>query len=140
MNMDVTRLYGDIIDLRRPASTRPRMPRADRAKIFSPFAAVKGYDEAVKNTERPRVNKLQRLELEEEKERLNFVLCRLERGQTVTVTFFRRDPGPDGAGGMAEGVYETVQGKVVKVDAAFQMLRLDTQNISFDDIWKIKED
>lgn len=33
--------YGELIDWDRPASRRPRMPVAERAKQFAPFAALK---------------------------------------------------------------------------------------------------
>lgn len=33
--------YGELIDEERPASRRPRMPVAERAKQFAPFAALK---------------------------------------------------------------------------------------------------
>ena len=33
--------YGELIDRDRPASRRPRMPVAERAKQFAPFAALK---------------------------------------------------------------------------------------------------
>lgn len=33
--------YGGLIDEERPASRRPRMPVAERAKQFAPFAALK---------------------------------------------------------------------------------------------------
>ena len=39
--------YDDIINCSRPKSDRVPMAVADRAKIFMPFAALKGYDEAV---------------------------------------------------------------------------------------------
>ena len=35
--------YQDIINLSRPKSKRPKMPIKDRAKIFSPFAALKKH-------------------------------------------------------------------------------------------------
>ncbi len=44
--------YDDIINLDRPVSTRPRMSVVDRAKIFMPFAALKGYDEAIGDMQR----------------------------------------------------------------------------------------
>ncbi len=45
--------YDDIIDLPHPTSERhPRMPMANRAAQFSPFAALSGYDDAVKETAR----------------------------------------------------------------------------------------
>ena len=45
--------YDDIINLPHPTSTKhPRMPMSDRAAIFSPFAALTGYDSAIKETGR----------------------------------------------------------------------------------------
>jgi hypothetical protein len=44
--------YDDIINLERPKSNRPSMSRADRAKIFMPFAALKGYDEAIEEKQK----------------------------------------------------------------------------------------
>lgn len=45
--------YDDIINLPHPTSARhPRMSLHDRAAQFSPFAALTGYDEAIKETAR----------------------------------------------------------------------------------------
>ncbi len=45
--------YEDIINLPHPTSKRhPRMPIYDRAAQFSPFAALTGYEEAIKETAR----------------------------------------------------------------------------------------
>lgn len=45
--------YKDIINLPHPTSKRhPRMPIYDRAAQFSPFAALTGYEEAIKETAR----------------------------------------------------------------------------------------
>lgn len=46
------RLYGDIIGQSRPDSPdsrirHPRMPVADRAKIFAPFAALTGFEKVI---------------------------------------------------------------------------------------------
>ena len=43
--------YGDIIDLPRPVSNRPRMSIENRAAQFAPFAALTGYHESVEDTE-----------------------------------------------------------------------------------------
>lgn len=56
--------YNDIIDLPHHISTtRPRMSMLDRAAQFSPFAALTGYDAAIKETGRLTG---QRIELTEE--------------------------------------------------------------------------
>lgn len=40
--------YQDIIETSWPRETlRPKMPLKDRAKIFLPFAALKGYEESL---------------------------------------------------------------------------------------------
>jgi len=39
--------YSNIINKERPEPMRPRMELSDRAKIFSPFAALKGYEEKI---------------------------------------------------------------------------------------------
>lgn len=45
--------YEDIIDLPHHVSDkRPHMPMHDRAAQFSPFAALTGYDEAIKDREK----------------------------------------------------------------------------------------
>ncbi len=45
--------YDDIIDLPCPTSERhPKMPRADRAAQFAPFAALSGYEDAIFEAER----------------------------------------------------------------------------------------
>ena len=45
--------YDDIIGLPHPTSERhPRMSMANRAAQFSPFAALTGYEDAVKETAR----------------------------------------------------------------------------------------
>ena len=54
---DSTYKYNDIIDKNRPVhdgdefeARHPKMPREARAKIFAPFAALKGYEEAIDDT------------------------------------------------------------------------------------------
>ena len=49
--------YKDIINMERPVhdgdefeAKHPRMSRQARAKIFAPFAALKGHDEAINST------------------------------------------------------------------------------------------
>jgi hypothetical protein len=49
----MTRAYDDIINLPHHVSTtRPHMTAIDRAAQFSPFAALTGYDAAIKETAR----------------------------------------------------------------------------------------
>lgn len=41
-----------MVDARPPALPRPRMPLAQRAKIFIPFDPLKGYQDALREKER----------------------------------------------------------------------------------------
>ncbi len=135
MNVSRNGSYEDMINLPRPESSRPPMPRADRAKIFSPFAALRGYGKAVRDMETIRINKPERFE--EQKEALNRKLKFLENGEMVTVCYFCPDPGPDGSGGTAQGNFQTVSGTVRNIDTVFQLLKLNDLVIPFDDIWDI---
>ena len=45
--------YEDMLELSHPVSkTHPQMPRRDRAAQFAPFAALTGYEEAVREAAR----------------------------------------------------------------------------------------
>ena len=67
--------YDDIIGLSRPKTMRPAMPVADRAKIFMPFAALRGYGEAIGEQQRLFA---ERVELsDEEQEKLDMSLQRI---------------------------------------------------------------
>ena len=49
--------YNDIIDLPHPTSRKhPRMSMHDRAAQFSPFAALVGYGDAIKETEKTAID------------------------------------------------------------------------------------
>ena len=62
--MSCAEQYKDIIDLPHHVSkTRPQMPMSDRAAQFAPFAALTGYDSAIKETGRLTD---ERIELDEE--------------------------------------------------------------------------
>ncbi|MCR5214182.1 MAG: hypothetical protein K6E10_07175 [Eubacterium sp.] len=57
--------YQDIIDKERPQHNgddfdirHPRMSREQRAKIFAPFAALKGFEEASQQTAKKHTNNI----------------------------------------------------------------------------------
>ena len=65
------------------------MSREDRAKQFMPFAALKGYPEALRKKEKVVV---QKVELSEEyQEELNVKLCQVRKNDRVTVVYFCKD-------------------------------------------------
>ena len=52
--------YKDIMYLKHPTSTKhPRMSRINRAAQFAPFAALTGHTEAIKETERLTVERIE---------------------------------------------------------------------------------
>ena len=113
--------YDDIIDLPHHVSeTHPPMSRADRAAQFSPFAALTGYDAAVR--ESARVTE-QRIELDEGVKaelnaRLNCILEHLSEHPQVSITYFMPDEKKSG------GAHRTVTGAVRKLDSFAKTLTL----------------
>ena len=91
--------YDDIIDLPHHVSeTHPPMSRADRAAQFSPFAALTGYDAAVRETARMTER---RIELDEGVKaelnaRLNCILEHLSEHPQVSITYFMPDEKKSG--------------------------------------------
>ncbi len=113
--------YDDIIDLPHHVSeTHPPMSRADRAAQFSPFAALTGYDAAVRETARVTER---RIELDEGVKaelnaRLNCILEHLPEHPQVSITYFMPDEKKSG------GAYRTVTGAVRKLDSFAKTLTL----------------
>ena len=125
----------DIRHMTRPIPSRPRMPRQNRAKIFAPYQALKGFCETVHAKDTVYVC---RLELSEYvKEDLDRKLRQLRRQDTVTVTWFRPKPG---GGDPDTGRYITATGTVERVDPVLHMLLLSGQKIPMDDIADLREE
>ena len=126
--------YDDIIDLPHPASERhPRMPMANRAAQFSPFAALSGYDGAVQETARLTDRKAELTE--EEKAVLDTKLQLLIPGMGASFTYFRQDEKKEG------GVYLTVTGTVKKFDSyAREVVLADGCRIPIDDILEVQDE
>ena len=59
MSLKETNKYDDIIGLPHPTSKKhPRMAAIDRAAQFSPFAALTGYEKALKETKESAIEKV----------------------------------------------------------------------------------
>ena len=112
-------LYADIINLPHHVSaTRPQMSMMDREAQFSPFAALTGYDAAIKETGRLTDEKI-----EMDEETLNIlnmkfqILARsLDDEPEVTFTYFKPDERKAG------GAYLTASGVVKKIDDFERMI------------------
>lgn len=107
----MTGKYDAILHLPHHVSQKhPPMPMADRAAQFAPFAALTGYDAAIRENAR-----LTQEHLEEQPE--------------VRLTRFRPDERKSG------GVYETVSGIVKQIDLIARRIRLlDGTDIPMDDV------
>ena len=105
--------YEDIINLPHHISpTRQQMPMSDRAAQFSPFAALTGYDAAIKETGRLTD---ERIELDEEAltaldMKYQLLIDAFDDAPEVTITYFQPDERKAG------GKYITATGAVKKVD------------------------
>ncbi len=95
----MTRTYDDIINLPHHVSvTRPHMTAIDRAAQFSPFAALTGYDAAIKETARLTD---ERVELDEYmqddlSDRLQILADRIKEHPAIEVTYFHPDARKNG--------------------------------------------
>lgn len=100
--------YQDLFPLSRPApsSRHPRMPAADRAKIFSPFSALRGYEEEIQKENKRLCRVSRRLLSEEDTDRISRLLSHIQKRETVTVRFFLEE----------SGTYEHVTGMVAEID------------------------
>ena len=105
--------YDDIINLPHHVSTtRPQMPMLDRAAQFAPFAALTGYDAAIKETGRLTDEKI---EMDEEalnilNMKFQILVDNLHDEPEVSFTYFKPDERKAG------GAYLEVTGTVKKVD------------------------
>ena len=138
MNNANNHQYDDIINLPHHVSaTRPRMSMIDRAAQFSPFAALTGYDAAIKETGRLTD---QRIELTEDSRAVldrkqQLLVDNLADHPEVSVTYFVPDKRKTG------GAYVTVTGRVKKVDDYhLLMLLTDGTKIPLDEILDIESD
>ena len=128
--------YDDIINLPHHVSTnRKRMSNYERAAQFSPFAALKGYDDEIE--EAARVTEAQ-LDVDCERvAELNAALIQLKDAiklcPLVKVTYFVKDDNKKG------GAYVTVSARATKLAEYDRALTLDNKlTISFDDIYTLE--
>jgi hypothetical protein len=127
--------YDDIINLPHYISQkRPQMSMLDRAAQFSPFAALTGYDAAIRETGRLTDD---RIELEEEaltilNMKYQMLMDALPDNPEVTITYFVPDERKEG------GSYVSKTGVVKKV-AEFERLIIlrDGAKIQMDNVMDI---
>ena len=108
-----THKYDDIINLPHHVSAKhPQMALLDRAAQFSPFAALTGHEDSIRETAR-RTEEF--LELEEDKkeqldEKIHVLQENLWKKPEIIVTYFVPDEKKDG------GAYVTHRCRIRKID------------------------
>ena len=106
--------------LDRPVPAGLGRPHPDRARQFSPFAALRGYYELVH--ERERVIERRRPLSEEETRALDATIADLQRGAMVRAVFYEKD------------AYRTIVGTVSQVDMIYHDLWIVRERIPFDEL------
>ena len=102
------------------------MSREERAKQFMPFAALKGYPDALRKKEKIVVPKA---ELSEEyKENLDNKLRQVSKNDIITVIYY------------CKGQYLKVTGMVSRLDQTARIIKIVNTKIDFDDIYDITGD
>lgn len=102
--------YDDIINLSHHVSSRhPQMPMMNRAAQFSPFAALTGYDDAVRETARLTDEKIELDEYEKEEldRKIQWIGSHLDEHIPVSITYFQ--PDDKKAGGAYEEIVDTIR-------------------------------
>ena len=95
----------------------------NRAKQFVPFAAVKGYEEALRAKEKIIVEKIDLSE--ERKEELDLKLHQIHKNDIITVVYFLKDE------------YIKIEGMVSRLDIDARVLKVVNTKIHFDDIYDL---
>ena len=129
--MSAAALYQDIIHLSRPFSNHPKMAIANRAKLFTPFAALRGFDIEILTQEQDRLLVPQISLASDREEEIYRVLNGLHQGDWATVTYFV--PVKHIAQQLL-GEYTVVSGEVKRVDDVEQLLVLEGYPIPFGNI------
>lgn len=102
---------------------RPKMSREDRAKQFMPFAALKGYPEALQKKEKIVVPKVELTE--EYAQMLDQKLKQVFKNDIITVIYF------------SNGEYLKKTGMVSRIDETARVLKIVNTKILFDNIYDI---
>lgn len=102
---------------------RKKMSRQERAKQFMPFAALKGYEEALHRKEKIVVPKKELSE--EQKQLLDEKFHLIRKNDVITVIYFHR------------GEYLQKTGMVSRLDPTARVLCVVHTRISFEDIYDV---
>jgi hypothetical protein len=144
LDAKVTHKYDDIINMEYPLKRsdrikHPKMTVEDRAKIFAPFAALKGYEEAIAAKQKIVVP---RIELSDEsKEYLDLQLGKIENllanGQhpIIRIVYFQKNYMSNEDG----GEYIQFTGMVAKFEQTSRILQIVERRFRLEDIYDIQD-
>lgn len=128
--------YDDILNMPHHVSiTRPHMSMHDRAAQFSPFAALTGYDDTVKETARLTDEKLELTadRITDLNQKIAFLKEHVEERPEITVEYFIPDEKKSG------GKYVTLSGKFRRIDEYnHNMVFTSGEEIPLNDIFEIE--
>ena len=104
---------------------RQKMKISDRAKIFAPYDALKGFKEMLREQELPKEEK--KTLSEELIQEINNTLLNLQKGMMVRVKYYNH----------FESKYEVMEGIFVKLDEIYKNISIVKTKIILDDILEI---
>ena len=138
--LETARKYADILPMERPQSEEslrkhPRMTLQNRAKIFSPFAALRGYDEQLAEEKQRTERVCKRVLTEEEMSDLSDRLMQVTKGMTITVRYFVEDTAHPEI--PAVGNYVTLTGQVESIDPVLRTLQIAKAVVPFEDLIEV---
>jgi len=127
--------YDDIINIKRPLSSRVKMSLNDRAAQFAPFAALEGFDDSIDETARI-VD--ERIELDEESysildSHMLEIKEKLKDNPLIRITYFIKDNKKSGGKYLTKNVY------FKKIDEDNHTIVLQDDNkIDIDDVYYLE--
>ena len=132
MNLKYEHNYDDIINLEHHISKKhPQMSLYARSAQFAPFAALTGYEDAVRGTSR---ETSKQIDIDDEIKaildgKIQMLSELIKKKPEVSITYFIHDLKKDG------GAYITVDGIIKKIDAYNQnIVLIDKTEIPINDI------
>lgn len=118
----MTHEYDDIIHLPHPVSTKhPQMSMRDRAAQFSPFAALNGHSDAIRETARETEDFIAPDESAQREldQKMAYLLAHISEHPNVTITYFAPDKRKEG------GSYQTMGKRLAKYDEYRQEIQME---------------
>ena len=104
---------------------RGKMTNKERAKIFMPFDALKGFREMLQNQE---IIKVEKKELSEDKiKEIDLILSKLKKGMLVKITYNNNLSS-----------YQTIEGVLTNIDIIYKTITIVKNKINIVDLYNIE--